>query len=269
MKKTTKKLSLGMKIASVLACLAIVSVGFASWWIVKPPETKTANGSFTVYAVSTKNVTISEPTFTTVKLDLDGVLTDMSSSNIIFGKKAFSQNAGTNYNWLHAGKEIYDENLTATMNFTVSVTDGEGETGTSDIYEFLKNVNLSMPVDQKIRTAIGDGYLADGEVSYSYTVGETENTGKADITSSTETLSLDIDMSGAVGTENSPVYTVDVTVEFKFGWGTKFEGQNPYTYFNKQAYSEPLAGTASSYLTAVNELSTVTYTVTLKGTMQS
>jgi hypothetical protein len=59
------KFSLGMKIVSLLSCVALVSMGFASWWILKLPETDPyTNGSFTAYAVAEKNITIDNFVFT-------------------------------------------------------------------------------------------------------------------------------------------------------------------------------------------------------------
>ena len=51
-------MSLGVKIASILTCLALTAVGFASWLILKPAEEKTASGSFTVYSVEDNNIEI-------------------------------------------------------------------------------------------------------------------------------------------------------------------------------------------------------------------
>lgn len=266
MKQRKFKFSLGMKIASILSCIALVSVGFASWWIVKPPQTKTASGSFEVYTVSTKNITISEPTFTDVTLDKDGKDETVSSSKIIFGKKDFPANK-TNYKWLLAGKEIYDENLTATMNFTVSVTDGDTNTGTSNVSDFLENVKLTLEVPAKLKTAISNKYLANAKIAYT-TTGGTAKSGEVSIDGTKDTVELLIDMTGANSADaDNPVYSVGVTVTFTFAWGEKFHNENPYTYFNAQAYAENLATEAQGVLGDITELNGDTYKATLVGTL--
>lgn len=257
MKQKKFKFSLGLKIATILSCVALVSMGFASWWIVKPPVNQTAEGSFEVYTVDTKNINISEPTFT--------------NSNIIFGKTTFPANA-TNHKWLIAGDDVKDENLKATMNFTVSVTDGDAATGTSNVADFLQNVKLTMTVPEALQTAITNKYIdaANSKITYK-TTGGTEKTDSAVINGTADSVELLIDMSGAtkVNDEDAAVYSVGVEVTFEFAWGEKFHSENPYTYFNKQAYTGDLATEAKGVLAELAKLSTTTkFEVTLEGTLK-
>ncbi len=266
MKRKKLKFSLGLKIASILSCLALVSIGFASWWIVKPPETKTTEGSFEVYAVSTKDITISAPEFAEGKAD------------IIFGKADFPEGQ-TNHKWLLA-TDVGDENLTATMTFTVSVTDGGKSTGTSNVYDFLKEVKLTMTVPAALKTALTGEYVDATQSKITYTtVGGTEKSGEVAIDGTKDTVELLIDMSGATAANDEApvVYSVDVTVTFAFAWGEQFPsssedpdayGENPYIYFNKQAYTEDLAAKANNVLTALFGLNNTTYSVTLEGVLK-
>ena len=129
MKKRTKKLTLGMKVASILACLALVSVGFASWWIIQFPETETVNdGSFEVYAVETKNITFENVQF------VDG-------AQITYGYT----NANPTYNWLGADKwdantnptGVKPEKLSSTLQFKVVVDDAD-----ADLDDYLQTIKI-------------------------------------------------------------------------------------------------------------------------------
>ena len=66
MKQKKFKFSLGFKIATILSCLALVSTGFASWWIVsiRNDNNGRQEGSFTVYAVEEKEVEVTIDSWT-------------------------------------------------------------------------------------------------------------------------------------------------------------------------------------------------------------
>lgn len=207
MKKTNKKFSLGMKIASALTCLVITAVGFASWLVIKPAEAATDNGSFTVYAVETQGVTI-----TVTK-------PDSVTNNIVFGKGE-TTNA---HPWLVA-QNVDDEAMTATFNVTVSTG-----TDTSILLNSVADeIKVTFDVKDDIATnfdaAIGE-YLAAPTVTLS--AGATGSATYA--TNGNAVVSVDAPAS------NTMSFTVTVT----FGWGTKTNGQNPYTFFN--AITSPTA----------------------------
>ena len=65
MKQRKGKFTLGMKIASILSCIALVSVGFASWWIIRLPSPETKGGSFEVYSVDEKKINYTDVKFVT------------------------------------------------------------------------------------------------------------------------------------------------------------------------------------------------------------
>ncbi len=246
MKKTTKKLSLGMKVASILACLALVSVGFASWWIVQLPDPVQYNdGSFTVYSVDTKNIKIEN-------LEFEG-------SRIIFGKTA-----GVTQRWLLA-ENIEDQNLTATLTFDVNLYDNYKENqanslGTGAIKDYVSEITLDF-IPSGIDSAISAGYITAPVITYSY---GTNKTGT--VTYSSGTATLPIYMDGA--TSN----TTTVTVTFEFGWGATFSGQNPYAFYNAAGKdpngasgvgNKTWAEHADDALTGLNALATANYKVNL------
>ena len=158
------------------------------------------------------------------------------------------------------------------MNFTVSVTDGDAATGTSNVADFLQNVKLTMTVPEALQTAITNQYIdaANSKITYK-TTGGTEKTGSTVINGTADSVVLLIDMSGAtkVNNEDAAVYSVNVEVTFEFAWGAKFHSENPYTYFNKLAYTGDLATEAKGVLAELAKLSTTTtFEVTLEGTLK-
>ena len=210
MKKTTKKLSLGMKIASVLACLAIVSVGFASWWIVQMPDPKEFNtGSFTVYTVDTKNAKIEN--------------FSAENTEIIFGT-----NGTVTEKWLVA-RDIAPQNLTATFTFDLVLYDNykDGQQNdpstTSTIEEFVGDVDFlfSPQYASKLDAAIGAKYIKAPVITYylDNVKGESKSYTNGDTT-------LDIPMTGV----DANKVTVKVTLEF--AWGEAFDEKNPYEFYN-------------------------------------
>ncbi len=242
MRKASRKFSLGIKIATILSCLALVSIGFASWWIVKMPDPVEKSGAFEVYKVDSKDVKIENVAFTNIA----GTDPATPSSNIIFGKKS-----GVTETWLLADDDVKVENLTATLTFDVAVYDSYVEDGentlstTSKINDFVGSVDFDLETTagvDALQNAIAKGYITTPTVSYSYTVGDQEYKGEANYANGKATLS--IPMTGAAKNK------VTVTVTFNFEWGEFFrvtgedsqpQNLNPYEFYNSKEYSEETA----------------------------
>ena len=248
--KSNKKFSLGVKIASILSCVAVLSVGFASWLIVNIPQPEAVSvGSFEVYEVVDNSVTLAydwgadgEGDF--VKNDQGDDTTTytekaQAAAKITFGKPASSSVQNP---WLQAGDDVQNEKLTA----QVKVTIGH--------YDQLQNFEVTLA------SAAYDGLgnlVATPTVNYKNAAGtanaDTDNDGKLSLAE----LSAD----GVKGT---------VVVEFVFGWGSAFtpagENQtpvNPFLFYNNQEYSATIASDANTKLTSINEaLETAKYSVT-------
>ena len=236
MKQRKHKFSLGIKIASILSCLALISVGFASWWIVKMPDAVTEDGSFTVYAVEEKNVE-----FNNVAL---------ANSEIVFGKVD-----GVTETWLWA-KDIAAENLKSTLTFDVDLKDGNTLSTTSKLSEMLEKVTLTVEPSAAaaLEAAINANYIKNPTVSYTYTpAGGEEQTGNAFYNDTSDKIEIAIPMTAAT------VNHVTVTVEIAFEWGSAFDNKNPYEYYNEKDYD----ATAFTALTALNNLTGATYDVTI------
>ena len=236
MKATRKiKFSLGIKIASILSCLAIVSVGFASWWIINYPEAvEYSEGSFEVYAINRKEI----------KFDGLGVADD-SNPQIVFGHPG----SGTT-SWLGYSTSVLQENLSTILKFNITLTTNESD----KLSDYLSSVDVTLNTG-----AYGDidaKYVAPAKVSYRVgTEGEF-----AEITP---------DDNGVYKITGLDYQTADIYLKLDFGWGSQTEGQNPYTYYNNETYTDDLATKATDMLTAINGLAGNTYTVTIDTTAKS
>ena len=269
MKQRKFKFSLGIKIASILSCLALVSIGFASWWVIninKPAAAST--GSFTVYEVEEKNVNIT----------VDGN-NGWTGAEIIFGKPVSTT---VNPTWLLANDpNMKNQSLSATLKFSVS-TDKAGD----KIGDFVNKVTVTFDLSKAevtipantpgfdnqnqhtmtfaalFKHAMDKGYIAAPKISGTYgtngTIAEVSYDG-------TNALTVEITDLG--------VQTMDVTLNFDFGWGTLTGGENPFDYFNdpnKISYSTETKNKALAMLTAIDLLGDVqdAYSVTIDATVK-
>ena len=132
MKRKTLTLTL-----SILACLALIGVGFASW-IISPNATKEAEGSFIVDTVNVKTYKV------------EGAWLN-SQSKITFGAPA-TMNAVNP--WLTNNSEGKTENLTVTYQLTVTYGDGSKATRIANKITALvtapKNANYTAAVNGKL-----------------------------------------------------------------------------------------------------------------------
>lgn len=211
MKATRKsRFSLGMKIACILSCLTLFTMGFASWWIVKIENPAAQNGSFTVYDVSEKAVNVAVTS-------LEG--------GIVFGTPEESVAS----KWLIADS-IATQDLTATLVFTVK-TDGS-----VNLSQLLSKVTVNMATNTALNAALGT-YVTAPVISGSYIAidGEGNETGSATtITSATYTAA---DGAGVEFAAPATPY-IKVTLNITFDWGTAFGGMNPYKYYNQFEYDQ-------------------------------
>lgn len=132
MKRKTLTLTL-----SILACLALIGVGFASWIISANTSTK-AEGSFIVDTVADKTYVVSGEWLE-------------NKSSIIFGAPA-TMNAEKP--WLTNNSEGKTENLTVTYQLTVTYGDGTKATGIANKITALvtapENANYTAAVNGKL-----------------------------------------------------------------------------------------------------------------------
>lgn len=131
MKRKTLTLTL-----SILACLALIGVGFASW-IISADTSTTAQGSFIVDTVSDKSYTVT------------GDWKD-KKSEIIFSAPTGDTTSG----WL-TNDSAKKENLTVTYQLTVKYGDNTPATGIKD--KIITTV--SVPADPNYTAAVNGGLI--------------------------------------------------------------------------------------------------------------
>ena len=222
MKQKKFKFSLGLKIATILSCVALVSMGFASWWIISITNNDGAKtGSFTVYTVEEKEVTVTVDSWS-------------DPTKIVYGTS--TKTPATTPTWLIASDpNMQAESLSATLTFTVSANE--------DLDKLVGNVDVTFVPDANSKAAfdaaISAKYISAPVINASYKV---NNTGDAvKIYSDAETQNEDFTYNGSELKVSLPAAaladgSVTVTVTFNFGWGDMTDGENPYDYF-KSLYS--------------------------------
>ena len=222
MKSTTKRFSLGIKIASILTCFVVAAVGFASWLIVKPVAPVTETGSFTVHDVEIVDVA----------LDVAAVGT---SSSIVFGK-----GTTTNANpWLRATNDIGNESLTATFNVSVNTQNDNVKLNTvAEKFDITFSVVDTFVA--KFNAAIGN-YIAAPVINIKN--GETV-VKSATYDKTATTVSIDA----------ADATTQSFTIEVVFDWGTITGGENPYTYFNALESTDENINKANDFLKKIYEI---------------
>ena len=154
MKRKTLTLTL-----SILACLALIGVGFASW-IISANTSTTAQGSFIVDTVADKTYVVSGEWLE-------------NKSSIIFGAPV-TMNAKNP--WLTNNSEGKTENLTVTYQLTVTYGDGKKATGIANKITALvtapENANYTAAVNGKLIIAPTNATVVEAP----------EGTGKYNIT---------------------------------------------------------------------------------------
>lgn len=136
MKRKTLTLTL-----SILACLALIGVGFASW-IISANTSTNAKGNIIVDTVTDKSYVISAASWK------DG------NSKISFGAPKEMNVTGA---WLTNNSTDKTENLTVTYQLTVTYADTTPATGLVDSNKIV--ATFGAPNDPKYNKAISDGLI--------------------------------------------------------------------------------------------------------------
>lgn len=221
-------------IVALFLCIGLVSVGFAAWVITANGEDTFTEGQFTVHSVSNKSVQISAA---------------LGSDNVV-NLGASAKSADATYSWLtfNAGTP---EDLTFSLNVTITN------------WSSLKDGNSTITIDAGALAITATGFTnsdylvtpAAGSVTISKSGGTWTN--------STPTAT---GWSGVTFDSTSGVLTINYT----FAWGEAFGEENPINYYNRSAYSEPLALAAETALKALYTLNgqTEAYSISVEATIE-
>lgn len=158
-----------------------------------------------------------------------------NDNTVIFGKPS-TTDASISSPWLTAESDVKDEDLT--FSFTATVKNAK----------YCSGVTASIAVADKSKTvwndAVTNGYVATPEVS----VG-----------------------TAAAQDDGSATYSITGT----FAWGTHFERENPYTYYNGKTMSDKVGATDSTYaddavaaLGAIYKLNSASFVLTVTANYQ-
>lgn len=267
------RLSLGMKIIALLSCVALLSMGFASWWIVKLDTPSASSGSFEAYGVVTQEVTIGAFAF------------DNDTSTIKFGyPDGYTR---TQSDWLipqtttaTSTAPVQKEVLSTKVGIIISVNDNNADVEDASLSDLLNTATIDFTLgnESAFEKAVKDGYIT---LNVSYTVSDvtaengkgstsklaTEATTSYNFTADTENTGTKISM--PISFANANVTKVYVELTITFGWGDHFAKDganvNPYTFYNSKTSSDPIAeGSATKWaddaVTALGVIATLNST---------
>lgn len=260
MKTRRRKFGIGLKIASLLTVIAVVSVGLASWIITAPTEESTTTGTIQVDTVDTSKVTLTGEWVNVTEeqgtITVGAKLED-DAPTIYYGAPATSSVQNL---WL-TNNDGKTENLVAWLKVTATAT------GTATVSNLT--VTFAASKVKQFEDAIGASIGAPDFTVWAQTdestyaqQGSTLTYNKDATTEGESPVNADylqIALSG------SNTHTYYIKVEFK--WGTDFDGKNAYEYFNKLnngTYTEALATQAKDALEDLHAaLKDVSYTMTI------
>ena len=247
-----KKFSLTL--ISILSVVVLVGVGFAAWIITTPNVEEKQTGTITASGV------------TDARYKLTATITKES---IVFGKpSSYSDN---NSDWFKPGRDVGDENLTATL--TLTLTDPDGNAW-DDETVFNNHLPNTFTFTMNATKAAGEGSSVDAKDDFNQAVSQkyVENptisytaSGEATATTADVTLGTPIDIAKSAFTKGADnKYTLTITITF--AWGTAFTDAthiNPYDYFKNLGYSDDNAKKALELNAMQGKINGISYEVTI------
>lgn len=209
-KKKTRSKVIAASIA-ILSSAAVVSTGFAAW-VISGGEEQHVSGNITADSVSNN--------FHEIAFAKEG-----NDAEVFFGGPSQEEQKANPSAWLTtlAGSKV--EDLEASFTFTVSGL-AKAETNPSNLFKSIKleeSTETSAANAKKFSTYAETGgkkYLADLP-KYDLSSKTAFDTGKP----ASVAITLQTKNDFADGKQT-------FTVSIRFGWGTAFEGHNPFTYYN-------------------------------------
>lgn len=257
------KSKLTITVASILSVLTLVGVGFAAWVISNPNVSADQNGTITAETVSDKSYT------------LEAVIAE--GDKIVFGAPAKMEAKNA---WLTADAKTQTEDLSATLTLTLKYKDwnyvpknfsvtmnAKKDKGADTVFTSLRDGSYSTLTG----TLEGKNFIANPKISYSKTNTADVVTAEVVMNGTATEISKDYFNQNASNPDGeSDEKTATLVITITFGWGTYFtvDGSvvNPYTFYNGKDYGKEIGSEANTVLTAISNLSNVSYTVTIRGT---
>lgn len=236
-----KKFSLTL--ISILSVVVLVGVGFAAWIITTPNVEEKQTGTITASGV------------TDARYKLTAAITNES---IVFGKPSGYKD--NNSDWFKPGRDVGDENLTATLTLTLTKPDDTAlekevfDKYLPDTFTFTMNATKAGVVDNTgFNNEVTEGRIKYPTISYTAS-------GATSATTENVTFGTAIDIAKSAFTKDTDgKYKLTITI--KFAWG---DDGNPYTYFHGNEQTTELVTKALGYNDMKTNLEGVGYEVTIK-----
>ena len=188
-----------------LSCASIVSVGFASW-VISQGDSKEVTGNITVDTVSDQaHVIKNAEGGTTLSVNYGNNAKGTAASSICFG---WDDTGVSGTPWLTNDDNTMIENLDATVVFYVSNL-GAGDSGKVHVSVELTGTD---EVQTAFNSAVTNNYVGALTNVASFVIGDEATYGR------------------------------QVTVSLQFAWGSHFNGQNPYKFYNDGTKTAATAG---------------------------
>lgn len=247
-----------LPILSVCMVVALVSVGFAAW-LITGHHTEDAQGQFVTYNVSNEYF----------KVTVTPTGAGANENKIVFGKPATATVNHTT-DWFQFDNDVGNASLSVAFTITIDAdVDFVADSFTPATVLGSNKIKLKLTETpktpaasttyNKFDTAKGAGYVTAPTFKIN---DDTDNATVIDSATATMATGYTIELSASnfeIGADNNATATVTVT----FDWGTAFNGQNPFTYYNGltggangtngESTNRAVAQTAMEALHALNE----------------
>lgn len=225
-----KKFSLTL--ISILSVVVLVGVGFAAWIITTPKVEEKQTGTITASGVTDARYILKA---------------EITNESIVFGKPSgYDYNSAGSSDWFKPGRDVGDENLTATLTLTLTDPNGNAWDDETVFKSYLPDM-FTFTMD--VKKAAGEGSSVDAKDDFNQAVSQkyVENptisytaSGEATATTKNVTFGTPIDIAKSAFTKGADnKYTLTITIAF--AWGTAFTDAthtNPYDYFNNLPYDD-------------------------------
>lgn len=257
-KNRKRKFALGIKIAALCSCLALASVGFASWLVVHEPEDQTVDGAVNVALTSSAELKDIKATPTL------GADNDSYEAKFVFGRPKKADAAPIK--WL-VPEDVEEQDLLEEYTLTFKPQNLPTEAKAVFAFDFDGIVD-SEENNTALTTLIRKGYvtltitIGDAEGSLGTQVTKTFNTTTPfPLVDDLETPAVDESVLTFVvpweklSTLQDAGATASIPFTIEFEWGGKFGGENPYNFYNNLV--DPDATKKSEALTILGEIASL------------
>lgn len=233
-------------IVAIFSFVALVGTGLASWIVTRPTQNATQTGSVVTQTVTDK----------TVELGVN--LATGEDGRIIFGAPETKSDEYSE--WLENDEAVDFEKLSVTLDITVDGIDNISNDDNDNVLFIFEIISAADSTNSELNAAAmanfesckTKGYIEEPQLK----IGGQVISGSAG--------SWTIGKSHFTPVAETSKVSCQVTLEFS--WGTAFgeTPENPYDYYNSQAYSEDLADEAVRVLEEINtKLADVAFRVTV------